>query len=651
MTVRRSTFTRTNLDDTPKGTDYDLPEVPPPPTVINTESAFAGHSNEESYNSMPTTPSDETPTTTQGALERRRVSSHGRSHGLSSSHRTRSGSGTKELVRLLLSNGDRESREAISLLRRTSERLEQEAQRANEAERRVQEANDRWKLVNQARLQAQADMARATEELRLYKIQLDAAQSQVTRANDLISQTDKERALAEDEAAKARRTAKRYEMELLIKQAKEEGRRMGRREGYEEARFRAVEYRGQDRKYPQYEDGYDEDTYIEDMPVPVPYEDELDDPTRTHPIRPESAPRPRRSLLNRLRGRNGGMDRNVEVNSGAPDIAPVVVDDVPLRSLVSPVPAAQDVGPVTRIQPGMGMPQPDFDSDPAEVPPISMSNAPRTPLHAPVEYPPEGYIPRVDADGSIRLPPPHELGQAPPSPGEYASPLPSAAPLPPGEQMRREPVARDYAEPSRGSRHRHRYTGSIDSSDTSNLSIISPPKHSKLVKEPVLSAIPEASPRHSNRGSVNGGYPMSPRGSAGGGAYMLMSPRQGSAMGDGPVRPDVVGFLLLKMRWIADRIITFRCFIRLAWKPLALSILGSRGRSDRPRSPHLLLSQTAYRATRLQQCTHDRASIRELLMRSQMQHLCAEETQESRDQGGAGPPRSQIMSTSSLRRK
>ena len=544
-----SSFTPPNLDDTPKGPGYELPEAPPPPIqlppiapIIKTESAIAGNSAEDYFNDMVTTPSDETPLT-HGALERRRLPPHHLSHGLNSSRRTRSHSSTKELVRLLVSHEDRDSREALSLLRRTSERLEQETLRANEAERRVQEANDRWRLVNQARLQAQADMTRVNEELRLYKIQLEAAQSQITRANDMISQTDRERAQAEDEAAKARRAAKRYETELLIKQAREEGRRIGRREGFEEARYRSETYRGQapapEMNYPPYEDEYENDTYAEDVPVPVPHEYDLEDPVRARPPpafprSQQTAPR-RRSLVDRIRSRVGGVDRNVEINHDAPDIAPVVVDDAPrrARALASPFPA-QDIAPATRIEPELEMPQPDFNPDPADVPPISINNAPRSPMHAPVEYPPDGYIPRVDADGSIRLPPPHELA-APPSPGEYTSPLPAANTLPETEPVRRERSIQEFAQPSRTSRHRSRHAGSIDSSDTSNLSIISPPKHSKLAREPDLSAIPEASPRHSNRGSMNE-YVMSPRRSEANGVIPPMA---------APVRPGF-GYLMNK---------------------------------------------------------------------------------------------------------
>lgn len=536
----RSSLTQTNLDtnldDTPRIVDYGLPDVPPPPPhVIKTDTGFAGNSAEDYFNSIMT-PTDDTPTT-QGALERRRYDTHGLT---SSSRPTRSRSSTKELMRLLLSREEgRDSRQALSLLRGVSERLEQETNRANEAERRVQEANDRWRLVNQARLQAQADMARVNEELRLYKMQLDAAQSQITRANDMISQTDKERAQAEDDAAKARRQAKRYEMELLIKQAKEEGRRIGRREGYEEARFRTETYRGRDRRedYPPYEDGFDEETYAEDMTVPVPYEDEYDDP-RPPPeaAHREEPPRRRRSLINRLRRRPGDIDRNVEVNPGAPDIGPIVVDESNLQNLASPRPP-QDIAPVTRhqhqpIEPEFAMPVPEYDPDPADVHPLVVSNAPRSPAHTHVEYPPEGYIPRVDSDGAIRLPPPHELSHAPPSPADYASPLPPATTLPQVEQVR-ESSARDLGTPHRSSRRHHRHAGSVDSSDTSALSIISPPTKSRLAKEPVLSAIPEASPRHSNRGSMNG-FPLSPR--AGGSGFAP------SASGDGGVRPDMVGF-------------------------------------------------------------------------------------------------------------
>ncbi len=91
-------------------------------------------------------------------------------------------------------------------------------------------------MVNQARLSAQSEATKLSEELRLYKLQLDAAQQQISRANEMITQSDKERAIAEENAEKATRLANKLKEEQLIRHAREDGRRQGREEGRKEGK-------------------------------------------------------------------------------------------------------------------------------------------------------------------------------------------------------------------------------------------------------------------------------------------------------------------------------------------------------------------------------------------------------------------------------
>ena len=60
-----------------------------PPTIKTSESRMPGTTAEDYFNDLATTPSDETPTTTQAVLERRRMPHHLHSLG-TSSRRTRS---------------------------------------------------------------------------------------------------------------------------------------------------------------------------------------------------------------------------------------------------------------------------------------------------------------------------------------------------------------------------------------------------------------------------------------------------------------------------------------------------------------------------------------------------------------------------------
>ncbi|EJD04160.1 uncharacterized protein FOMMEDRAFT_155280 [Fomitiporia mediterranea MF3/22] len=591
-----------------------LPIKPPgnlPPGSIGVDPRLAGNTADEYYNDIVTTPSDEVPASPSQALSRRRTSSHGLSHSHSHSHspshghssrRTRSHSSAREVLRLLLKAEGTDSREALAMLRRAHDRLESENLRANEAERRVQEANDRWKVINQARLQAQAEASRINEELRLYKLQLETAQQQIARANDMIAQTDKEKDKAEDEAAKARRLAKKYEIESLIQKAREEGRRIGRQQGLQEGMENAYyddraygrDYYDRDREL--YENGrpYDEQTYDgrtiidddrytndyrEDGRHPMQYvpnpQGTADPrvqrsrptprtptgiPPRTRSVPGEASSRgPRNSILNGLsrlgRGRRHGpeMDRNVAVNpSNAPDVASIV-DEMPVNPITSPLPA-EEISQVNHTTP-VRMPEPDFNPDPNDVPPISMPNRPRSPAHPPIHIPPDGYIPSQGLDGSIRLPPPHELGQAPPTPRSYDSPLPNASNLPPAEpavlpQRERSPITRDYGLPQEQSRpsRRHRYQKSVADSDdsiaTGAFSLVSPPDgRQTLMRDNRLSAIPEHDPRYASpsgsmRQAEGAMYPGTPRSrsSRRGDAYISPEPVM---VEEPPVRPDL----------------------------------------------------------------------------------------------------------------
>ncbi len=128
---------------------------------------------------------------------------------LSPTKRSKDRGSTRDLVRLLIA--ERDSKDALRALNKTTDRLQEETLRANDAEKRLAESNEKWKLVNQARLSAQSEATKLSEELRLYKLQLDAAQQQISRANEMITQSDKERAIAEENAEKATQVGEQAE--------------------------------------------------------------------------------------------------------------------------------------------------------------------------------------------------------------------------------------------------------------------------------------------------------------------------------------------------------------------------------------------------------------------------------------------------------
>lgn len=497
------------------------------------------------------------------------------------------------------------------MLHTTSRLLEEEKLRSEELERRLADATERWKLVNQARIQAQADSGRLTEELRLYKMQLDSAQQQIIRANDLVAQSDKDKAQAEDVAEKAKNLARRLQEEKLMRQAKDEGLRMGREEGkregmkvgyergfqeaYDQAREEAMQnldkwiadggFAGEGGRYPprdelEYEEEEEEEEGEdvldrEEMEEERMYEQQQQQrrqqqppppaavqraremsmpPLQQHPHQrrstvgpglrsmpdpqvrrsmtvpsqrtmtmpqPQVVPRHNRqgSILNRLRTRlNGGArdtDRNVEINVNAPDVG-VIVDERPDRTTATPLAMSTQLGHMRAGSPMVGMPTPNYHPDPRDVPPIAMPQTPRTPRtpshHPRVEIPPDGYIPEADADGSIGLPPPHELAKPPPTPREGRSPfMGGARSLAGGQQAPapppKEPVSRDFyyeghAGVGAGGSTPRAYAAqmyqrsipeSVASEATSMLSILTPPnmKGAAAAGAPRLSAIQE----------------------------------------------------------------------------------------------------------------------------------------------------------------
>ena len=123
------------------------------------------------------------------------------------------------------------SKKLSALLTLTSEHLDKEIRRANDAERRASEAIALARSTNEAKLIAQRDATRANEELRLYKLQYDNAQREIFKAQEMIDQIESERQDAEAAAARARSTARKLKEQNLIIMAREEGRQLGYQEG------------------------------------------------------------------------------------------------------------------------------------------------------------------------------------------------------------------------------------------------------------------------------------------------------------------------------------------------------------------------------------------------------------------------------------
>ena len=126
-------------------------------------------------------------------------------------------------------HGSRGLRTALAI---TTERLESETRRADDAERRVAEVLRKLRLQHEATMLAQAEVSRAKEELTLYKFRLDEAQREILRANEAISDLQEQKDIAEAEAARARSTARKFREQQLVARAREEGRQEGFHEGF-----------------------------------------------------------------------------------------------------------------------------------------------------------------------------------------------------------------------------------------------------------------------------------------------------------------------------------------------------------------------------------------------------------------------------------
>ncbi|PPQ98413.1 hypothetical protein CVT24_004092 [Panaeolus cyanescens] len=264
-----------------------------------------------------------------------------------------------------------------------TDRLEYERKRADAAERKLEELTSHLEAVNQARITALQDAARANEELKLYKVQLENAQAEIYRAQNVVQAIDSQRYTAEKEAAKNRSAARQLNEALMIHAARDEAFRLGLKEGLERGQELSLGAAMQFQTSFQPTEPEEEDEEFSDPGV-------LSDPPQPVPPQPEIRPHPARSYAGSERSRVPTVYRAspAPVPSHAPTETPVPQP----QATVPSIPAA-----TPRI------PQSD------QIRPISvkaLSPAPRFPS---VIVPPDNLIPQLDPDNRIRLPPPHNL--------------------------------------------------------------------------------------------------------------------------------------------------------------------------------------------------------------------------------------------------
>ncbi|KAI0634550.1 hypothetical protein C8Q77DRAFT_1056017 [Trametes polyzona] len=355
----------------------------------------------------------------------------------------RSGAPASKLLSRLMSREHHDTRSLRTIIAVTTERLESETRRADDAERRVLEVLRKLRAAHEATMSAQADAARAKEELTLYKYRLEDAQREISRAQDIINELEQEKLEAEAEAARARSTARRYREQHLMSNAREEGRQQGFQEGFS---------RGKDLGYQEALEDEGLERVIEERRYqkrPVLVEEIEDEEDEVAPSR-YRAGTPAPDLRNYIPASVSRIRTPApEPRDPTPGPSRRPPSSAPSRASQRDEPRVSDAAhfaptlPVSTVTTPLNVPSPAHsrvetpalaNANPVgagDVPtPIPIQNPIPSPLHSPVEIPPDGWIPYEDASGVISVPPPHELSRpvSPRSPSP--APPPEVPPIP-----------------------------------------------------------------------------------------------------------------------------------------------------------------------------------------------------------------------------
>ncbi|KAI0366560.1 hypothetical protein BV20DRAFT_951950 [Pilatotrama ljubarskyi] len=439
----------------------------------------------------------------------------------------RSGVPSKLLSRLM-PREHHDTRSLRTILAVTTERLESETRRADDAERRVLEVLRKLRTAHEATMLAQSDAARAREELTLYKYRLEDAQREISRAQEIINELEQEKLEAEAEAARARSTARRYREQQLVAQAREEGRQEGFQEGFS---------RGKDMGFQEALETESVSEPVEDrrhQKRPVLVEEVEDEEGEIAPSRYRAGtPAPdfrSRTPASDIRVRTPGPEYRARTpgSSGAQWRPPsrmtqsgasqrsqpqARVSDtahfaatLPVPTLTTPLNAPSPSH--SRVDISTPMPRPS--SRPVRSgdvpPPIPIQEPLASPAHPPVNIPPDGWIPYENPSGEISLPPPHELSR-PVTPRSMSPAPPADAPAPPQSSRTQDAQMRPrdylYANPNASQ------SGTVSRSNTYR------PFSPQSKASTSISQFDLVAPRGKSRGAPRARedrVPMSPRG-------------------------------------------------------------------------------------------------------------------------------------------
>lgn len=131
----------------------------------------------------------------------------------------------------MLSVSSRDAKELRRGLNAAFEKLDQSRARASHAEKLALDVLLRVRRAEEERTNAMREASSVREELGKHKALLDNAHGEIRRAQQMLQDQDHLRYEAEASAARARDNARQMKQRRLIDLAREEGRKMGYREG------------------------------------------------------------------------------------------------------------------------------------------------------------------------------------------------------------------------------------------------------------------------------------------------------------------------------------------------------------------------------------------------------------------------------------
>ncbi|KAI0004982.1 hypothetical protein BJV74DRAFT_880903 [Russula compacta] len=233
------------------------------------------------------------------SLEPRRRSRH--------HHHSRHSHLHRELAHML-SISSRDAKELRLGLNSAFEKLDQSRARASHAEKLALDVLLRVRRAEEERTNAMREASSVREELGKYKALVDNAHGEIRRAQQMLQDQDHLRYEAEASAARARDNARQMKQRRLIDLAREEGRKMGYREGIQAGQNIGYhegpveDGRSYPNERPRFREIFDESKYqLDEFDQSLPLRDTYLNPPSLHDTEALlAAPLPRREVYPRL---------------------------------------------------------------------------------------------------------------------------------------------------------------------------------------------------------------------------------------------------------------------------------------------------------------------------------------------------------------